>query len=206
MAGQSVERREILQLVAFAAAAAGFPGFRRWTFACGHLDAAVLPPRPASGAYQPLFFTPNEYAIVERLAEMIIPSSDGPGAREAGVSEFIDFMMASDPNLQPTFRYGVDWLDGHSHFLYAKPFLGLDAEQQTDILDHLAYYDRHRAEEEEGRAFFQLMKEWTVKGYYTSKVGLEQIGYPGLTTVWGEYDPCPHRDDREHKHLPPPQI
>jgi len=204
MAGQSVERREILQLLAFASAAAGFPGFRRWTFACDHLYAAGARPGSAAGTYQPLFFSPREYGIVERLAEIIIPSDGTPGAREAGVSEFIDFMVASDPHLQPSFRYGVDWVEGHSHFLHSRPFLDLSAEQQADLLGHLAYRDRYRTGEEDGRAFFHLMKEWTVKGYYTSRIGLEQLGYPGLKSVWEEYVPCPHANDREHKHLPPP--
>lgn len=204
MAGQSLERREILQLLAFASAAAGFPGFRRWVFACDHLYAAGPSPGSAADTYQPLFFSPQEYTIVERLAEMIIPSDGTPGAREAGVSEFIDFMVASDPNIQTSFRYGLDWVDGHSHFLYAKPFLDLGAEQQADLLEHLAYRNRYRAGEEDGRAFFHLMKEWTVKGYYTSRIGLEQLGYPGLKSVWEAYVPCPHENDREHKHLPPP--
>ena len=207
MAGQSVERREILQLLAFASAAAGFPGFRRWVFACDHLDAAGRSPQPAPASpYQPLFFSPQEYAIVERLAELIIPSDGTPGAREAGVSEFIDFMVASDPNIQTLFRYGIDWVDAHSRSLYSKPFVDLSAQQQTDLLEHLAYRDRYRAGEEDGRSFFNLMKEYTVKGYYTSRVGLQQLGYPGLKPVWDEYVPCPHHDDREHKHLPPPVV
>ena len=76
-----------------AAAASGFPGFVRWTFACGHGAPGLLQVRPAT--YTPRFFSADEYTTLARLTEIILPSDDGPGAREAGVSEFVDFMVAS---------------------------------------------------------------------------------------------------------------
>ncbi len=198
MAGQGMDRREVLRIMALAAGAAQFPGFSRWVFACGHVGAGLAQPRPAR--YQPQFFSPDEYATVERLAELIIPSEDSPGAREAGVSEFIDFMAASDPSVQFQFRYGLTWLDSHSDTLYGKPFRELETAQQTEILDHLACRDRRRAGEEGGQAFFNLMREYTVMGFYTSRVGLEQLDYPGLK-LYTESPGCPHEGNPEHRHL-----
>jgi len=206
VAGQSLERREVLRLLSFASAAAGFPGFRRWIFACDHACPGGRDPSSFSGPYTPLFFSPDEYAALELLADLIIPGDTTPGAREAGVSEFIDFMVASDPEIQTSFRYGIGWIDAHARFLYAKGFRDLSPDQQNDMLKHLAYRDGYRPGEEDGRAFVELMREWTVKGFYTSRIGLEHLGYPGLRTVWEMYDPCPHKDDPEHQHLPPPQI
>ena len=116
MGGQGIERREVLRVMALAAAASSFPGFSRWTFACGHGGPAPGTVRP--DVYRPQFFTPAEYATLERLTEMIIPSDDTPGAKEAGVAEFIDFMVWSDPGVQYRFRYGLIWLDSRAGALH----------------------------------------------------------------------------------------
>jgi gluconate 2-dehydrogenase gamma chain len=200
MAGQSLERREVLRILAMASAAAQFPGFRRWAFACEHVRADSLQIKDAS--YSPKFFTPAEYSTVERLTEMIIPSDGGAGAREAGVSEFVDFMVWSDPSLQYKFRFGLCWLDAHSERLHSKNFIGLGAEQQNEILRRLAYKKEFRDGEEDGRVFFRLMREYTVMGFYTSRVGLEELDYPGLK-FYSESPSCPHVNDREHLRLPP---
>ncbi len=94
MAGQGVQRRKVLQILGTAAAVAQFPGFSKWGFACGHIGNAALQIKPAE--YRPQFFTAAEYAAVERLTEIIIPADATPGAKEAGVAEFIDFMVAND--------------------------------------------------------------------------------------------------------------
>lgn len=77
-------------------------------------------------------------------------------------------------------------------------------QQKTELLEHLAYKARFRDGEAEGRAFFQLMRLYTIRGYYTSRVGLEELGYPGLKTMWAEMPGCPHTNDPEHLHLSQP--
>lgn len=212
MAGQNLERREMLRALSLAAGASQFPGFVKWAFAdpeAAHHGARSLNPAESqakpNNSYKPQFFTSDEYEIVSRLSELIIPTDATPGAREAGVSEFIDFIVFSDPSLQYRFRYGVRWIDAHSRYLFGRRFPEITPEQQTEMLAHLAYKDRHRAGEEDGRNFFQLIREYTVIGFYTSRVGLEEIGYPGLKQYWREAPGCPHLDDPEHKRLPPPQ-
>jgi hypothetical protein len=200
MAGQGIERREVLRILSIAAVAVRFTGFSRWTFACEHVSADSMQIRNAT--YAPQFFSANEYRAVERLTEMILPSDGGAGAREAGVSEFVDFMVWSDPSLQYKFRFGLGWLDAHSERLHAKNVIGLGAEQQNEILRRLAYKKEFRDGEEDGRVFFELVREYTVMGFYTSRVGLEELDYPGLK-FYSESPSCPHVDDREHVHLPP---
>ena len=199
MAGQGLERREILRILALAAGASTYPGFSRWSFACGHGGSGVIQVKRPS--YTPRFFSANAYVTVERLAQLIIPSDGSPGAQEAGVSEFIDFMVASDPGVQDRFRSGLRWLDAHTGELHGAPFRALDETTQTDVLEHLAYRDRQRDGEDEGRAFFKLIREYTIMGFYTSKIGLEQLDYPGLR-IYTESPGCPHSDDPEHRHLP----
>lgn len=203
MAGQGLERREVLRVMALAAAASQFPGFHRWAFACDHFGVAPLQVKPA--AYMPQFFTPAEYTTLERLTEMIIPSDGSPGAREAGVSEFVDFMVWSDPKAQLGFRSGLTWLEAHSDRLHAKPFRELSLDQQAEILERLAYEDHHRAGEEEGRKFFKLIRGYTLMGFYTTRIGLEQLNYPGLQTIYEKLPGCPHPGNPQHQALPPPQ-
>jgi gluconate 2-dehydrogenase gamma chain len=203
MAGQGVERREMLRILAMASAAAQFTGFSRWAFACEHVSADSTQIKNA--VYSPKFFTPAEYSSIERLTEMIIPSDGGAGSREAGVSEFVDFMVWSDPNLQYRFRFGLGWLDAHSQRLHSKIFLALEPDEQNGILRHLAYTKEFREGEEDGRVFFGLMREYTLMGFYTSRVGLEELDYPGLK-FYSESPSCPHVNDRQHLHLPPPKY
>jgi gluconate 2-dehydrogenase gamma chain len=210
MAGQNLERREMLRALSLAAGASQFPGFVKWAFAdpeAPHQGARSLKPAESqakpNNSYKPQFFTSDEYEIVSRLSELIIPTDATPGAREAGVSEFIDFIVFSDPGLQYRFRYGVRWIDMRARYLFGRRFLEITPEQQTEMLTHLAYKDRHRQGEEDGRNFFQLIREYTVIGFYTSRVGLEEIGYPGLKQYWREMPGCQHLDDPEHKRLPP---
>jgi hypothetical protein len=77
-------------------------------------------------------------------------------------------------------------------------------EQQHALLEELAYKAKFKPTTESGRAFFQFMRDYTVVGYYTTKIGLESLGYPGLQTVWPKMPGCSHPDDPEHAHLREP--
>jgi gluconate 2-dehydrogenase gamma chain len=231
---QGVERREMLRILAAASAASEFPGFHLWAFVCDHEDQKGTALKRTKGPYEPQFFSADEYAIIERLTELIIPNDGQPGAHEAGVSEFIDFMIAnkvdvgmhsyeppsrkrpvyernrvpdalkSRQSVQYLFRYGVNWLEAHARRLCGGSFRDCTEEQQTEMLEHLAYKDRYRAGEADGQAFFRLVREYTVMGFYTSRVGLEQLDFKGLQVVWAEMPECPHKNDPEHRHLPAP--
>jgi hypothetical protein len=202
VAGQGYQRREILRIMSAAAVASHFPGFSRWAFAEAHDHAAGDGPRP--GAYTPLFFTAAEYAVITRLGELIIPSDDTPGAREAGASEFVDFMVAHDAEAQAPMRKGLAWLEQRSQGEHQQPFITLKEAQQTAILDTLAYKARHRAGDEAGQELFARVRSLTVMGFYSSKIGYEELDNPALK-VWGVSPACPHTHDRAHAQLPPPK-
>lgn len=202
MAGQAIERREIMRILALAAAASRSGVFGRWVFA--DEPAGTDAGEPQRTGYVPQFFSPDDYATVEILTELIIPNDGTPGAREAGVAEFIDFMAANDPEIRVPLRNGLAWLNAHSLFRHGVSFRTLSAEQQTGILEPLAYRERFRPGQEPGRTFFQLIRDYTVRGYYTSRVGMRQIGFPGFKT-YSESPGCPHQDDPEHRRLRPDQ-
>src|SRR5215468_1091061 len=123
MAGQGIERRDVLRILGTAMAVGQFPGFSKWAFGCGHIGNTHLQIKPA--IYHPQFFTASEYAIAERLADLIIPSDATPGAKEAGVAEFIDFMVAHNTEQQYPMRLGIAWLNAHCERLHGKDFRAL---------------------------------------------------------------------------------
>lgn len=199
MANQSPDRRKVLAMLAKAAAISQFPGFSRWVFAEEHVHTQSATPRPAN--YQPLFFQPAEYETVDLLAELIIPADETPGAHDAGVAEFIDFMVAHDDELQYPFRTGLAWLNAFATGKYGADFPSLSTERQEALLRKLAYSAQQSPHEAPGQEFIALMRKYTVYGYYTSRVGLEALDYPGLK-LYSDSPECPHHDDPEHKHLP----
>jgi gluconate 2-dehydrogenase gamma chain len=199
MAGQGVRRREVLRILGTAAAVAQFPGFSKWGFACGHVRNAVFEIRAAE--YRPQFFTSSEYAAVERLADLIIPSDATPGAKEAGVAEFIDFMVANTAGVQYSFRTGLAWLDAWSEQTLGKRFVDLTAEQQNALLEPLGFKDKARPGDEDGRTLFAMMRDYTVIGFYSSEIGYKELDNPALR-FYSESPECTHQDDPEHRRLP----
>ncbi len=203
MANQSPDRREILSMLARIAALSQFPGFSRWVCSaeCAHEDS----PQTRPTTYRPVFFSPAEYNTVDILAEHIIPEDAAAGAHQAGVAEFIDFMASHDPDLQYPFRSGLAWLDAFATEKKKRRFTALESHDREELLRKLAYRAEQSPTEIGGQEFFALMRKYTVLGYYTSRVGLEELDYPGLR-LYSASPACPHKDDPEHKHLRPAKI
>jgi hypothetical protein len=200
MANQSPDRRAILEMMAKAAVASQFGGFSRWVFAAEHQHQMNTPVLPRPAHYQPQFFTGSEYQALEVLTEMMIPADESPGAREAGVSEFIDFMAAhGEKEVQKPMRDGLARLDGRAKGAHGRVFVELSPDQQTEFLREIAQRNA------EGHEFFRLVRRYTVMGYYTSRIGLEELDYPGLK-LYSQSPACPHTADPEHRHLPPPRF
>jgi gluconate 2-dehydrogenase gamma chain len=223
MGGQGVERREILRFIGIASVASTFPGFSKWAFACASDHTQSTTSQASSGPYQPLFFSLQHYRMVEHLAEMIIPEDDTPGAKKAGVAEFIDFMVANrvpvsssrdvrstqeaiamGDEAQNRFLSGLDWMNARSKSEFGREFMDCAPEQQNSLLEELANKAKFKPTTESGRAFFKFLRDYTVVGYYTTKIGLESIGYPGLQIAWPSMPGCKHPDDPEHANLREP--
>jgi hypothetical protein len=183
-----------------AAVASHFPGFAQWSYAAAHEHAEGGKPRPRT--YTPRFFSAPDYAIIARLTELIIPSDETPGAREAGVGEFVDFMVAHDAEQQPPMRAGLSWLTDRCQREFSRPFLELKESRQTSLLEPLAYTAKHLPGEESGQEFFRRLRDLTVMGFYSSPVGYRELSNPALHP-WGISPACPHSDDPSHSHLPP---
>ena len=136
--------------------------------------------------------TPQQNETVATIAELIIPKTDTPGAREAGVPAFIDVMFAdwADDEQRQMFTTGLANVDERSRTAFGKNFVGCTPEQQAEVLEDLDYeLARLRdTKSDTSKNFFSAMKWLTLTGYYTSQVGFEQELHARI--IPGSYDPC----------------
>src|SRR5213592_3534678 len=136
--------------------------------------------------------TPQQNETVATIAELIIPKTDTPGAREAGVPAFIDVMLADwgDDDQRQMITAGLANVDERSRTAFGKDFVACTLAQQTEILEDLDYeLARLRdTKSDTSKNFFQAMKWLTLTGYYTSEVGAtSELHY---RVVPGRYEPC----------------
>jgi gluconate 2-dehydrogenase gamma chain len=206
MANQGSDRRAVLAMLAKAAAASQFPGFSRWAFGQQHEHAESATPPVRTASYEPAYFSASEYQTIDILTGLIIPRDESPGAQEAGVAEFIDFLAAhGEEAIREPMRNGLKWLDANATKGHGATFSKLSPEQQIEILKGVAYGNGAAPVDREGQDFFHLIRRYTVMGYYTSRAGMAELDYPGLR-FYTESPACPHTGDPEHRHLPPPRV
>lgn len=132
------------------------------------------------------FFTPQELKTVSVLCDIIIPADGVSGsATQAGVPAFIEFMMKDKPENQTPMRGGLRWLDNQCMKLYEKKFVDCSTSQRIEMVDKIAYPEKAKKEYTQGVSFFNLMRNMTVTGFYTSPMGFKDVGYMGNTpNVW----------------------
>ena len=186
-----LNRRSMLQLLGAAPVAAGFT----WTDAEAAQAAtsaqAARKPAAAKGPYTPKFFTAHEWATVAILVDMIIPKDDRSGAAtDAGVPEFMDFMMNDQPNRQTAMRGGLAWIDVQCQDRYDKTFVDCTPEQRAAVLDDIAWPQKAKPELSHGVAFFNSFRDLTASGFWSSKMGVEDLKYMGNVMV-PNWSGCP---------------
>jgi hypothetical protein len=168
---QGVSRREMLKLGA--GAAIGAPMIK-----IEQTRASRAPEKPATG-----FFTPEEFALVDELSEMIIPADEhSPGARAAKVAEYIDERLAESFDEAPKqqWRQGLKLVDQMSQEMNGKTFLEASSEARLAVLTRMSQNEMKPQRPEE--RFFRELKARTARAYYTSKIGIHtEMGYKGNT-------------------------
>lgn len=187
-----MNRREALGLIALA------------PFAPAATRAHTAPPpaqvpsppehtRAAGRRQQPLFFTPAEMATVTLLADMILPADERSGsASDAGVPEFIDFMMTDtrDPALPQRMRGGLAWLDTETRRRHGTRFVDASQQARGEILDDIAWPERAAPDLSHGVAFFNLFRDLVASGFWSSEMGVLDLQYIGNTAA-PQWNGCP---------------
>jgi len=180
-----MKRREAVGAMAMAALSAAF----KWTPAEAQRVAGLV--KQAATPFAPTFFTPHEWDTVRVLVDLIIPRDERSGsATEAGVPEFMDFMMTDRPDGQTPMRGGLAWLDNESLERNSKTFLEATEQQRTAILDDIAWPKKARPEMSQGVAFFNTFRDLTASGFWSSKIGVADLDYRGNTFV-ADWTGCP---------------
>lgn len=135
---------------------------------------------------QQKFFTDHERQTVKILSDIVIPKDEISGsASEAGVPEFIEFMMIDQPSQQIPMRGGLKWLDVQCSKRFQKKFIECAENQQFEILDDIAYPESAKPEMSQGVAFFTHFRGLVGAGFWSSKVGIKDIGFKGnVANVW----------------------
>ena len=126
------------------------------------------------------FLTPEESATITVLADIIIPKDEVSGsASDAKVADFIEFIVKDDPDYQTPLRGGLRWLDIQCLDRYEKAFKDCSADQQIEMVDQIAYPAKAKPEMAAGVSFFNLMRNLTTTGFYSTEMGWKDIGYVG---------------------------
>jgi len=126
------------------------------------------------------FFDAHEMKTIGVLADIIIPKDDKSGsATEAGVPDFIEFIVKDMPNYQTPIRGGIKWIDLQCMRRFNADFASCTAQQQIELVDEIAYPAKAKPEMQQGVAFFNTMRDLTACGFFTSKIGIDDLGYVG---------------------------
>lgn len=126
------------------------------------------------------FFDEHEMKTITLLGDIIIPRDEKSGsASDAGVPAFIEFIVKDMPHHQVPMRGGLKWLDIQSNKKYGKAFIDLAPAEQNWMVEQIAYPETAAPEMKQGVAFFNLMRDLTACGFFTSKIGIEDLGYVG---------------------------
>jgi hypothetical protein len=181
-----INRRHTLKLLtAVPAAAAAFT----WTaeeagVAAAQAQQARAQAAAANQPYTPKFFTAHEYATVVALAGMILPKDGRSGsAVDAGAPEFIDFLIGEQADRQTAIRGGLMWLDNRCRARADKAFVDCSDVERGQVLDEIAWPGRAAPELSQGVRFFNTMRDLVATGFWTSRIGIDDLGYIGNRPV-----------------------
>ncbi|MGN6267454.1 MAG: gluconate 2-dehydrogenase subunit 3 family protein [Ginsengibacter sp.] len=139
---------------------------------------------------RPSFFNDHERQTLIVLSDLIIPKDDVSGsASDAKVIDFIDFIVKDIPAHQVPLRGGLKWLDLQCLNRYGHSFVGSNENQQLEILEEIAYPAKVKPEMQQGAVFFDRLRDLVATGFYTSQIGIKDLGYVG--NVPGKWDGVP---------------
>jgi gluconate 2-dehydrogenase gamma chain len=194
-----IERREMLKRLGAAPVAAGFAlSEARAERAHEHVRRGAETSGAERQPYERRFFDEHEWATVGVLADLVLPADGRSGsATEAGVPAFIDFALTDDlaeprenEEMQTAVRGGLVWLDRECRTRFSRSFLECEEAERRQVLDAIAWPERAAPEMSQGVAFFNLFRDLVASGFWTSEMGMDDIGYMGNTFV-DEWTGCP---------------
>jgi hypothetical protein len=133
-----------------------------------------------------IFFTDEERKKLSTLVDIIMPKdSESPAATEVGVVDFMEFIMKDQPNYQTPMRGGLMWLDFESDEKFGKKFTEISQSEVLQIVDEVAWPEKAKPEYEGGVRWFNMLRNLTCSGYFSTEAGWKYMGYMGnQANVW----------------------
>jgi hypothetical protein len=181
--------------------AAGAQFFTEWLSAAqtekmhNHNASSIAPPEPDRwNSYQPKFFSPKQFQILDEFTAILIPSDDTPGAREAHVAPFIDFVVNAAaeyaPDVQQNWKSAIEWLE-------ASGFAALSPDKQLQLVKDAGAPEFDKKKTHAGFKSYRLIKDMTVRAFYTSRAGLiDVLEYKGLAYLT-QFPGCTHPEHQK---------
>lgn len=133
------------------------------------------------------FFTNQELFTLDKICNLILPPNEFGSIRDAEVVQLIEFMAKDIPTYKEPLRNGLIWIDNESKKRFNNLFVDCEIIQQENIFDEIAYYDPNKSisEYSEPVQWFNLVRNLTMTGYFTSEVGINELGYKGnIPNIW----------------------
>ena len=133
------------------------------------------------------FFTEHELFSLDKICNLILPPNEFGSIRDAEVVQLIEFMAKDIPAYKEPLRNGLSWIDNESKKRFNNLFVDCDITQQKNIFDEIAYYDPNKniTDYSEPVQWFNLVRNLTMTGYFTSEIGIKDLGYKGnIPNIW----------------------
>ena len=204
-----LKRRQLLGAIAMAVTAPGVGGL---PLAWGqHVHKVTKKKSQKKGYYEPQFFKQHEYQTLQQLVQLIIPADECSGSGvDAGAPEFIDLLCGHNQDLANIFIGGLLWIDGQIRNLNGTSFIDATDKEQTALVEQMvqasdptkvkaaritrygasdeyqgfsSYRIRPSSDLEPGAYFFHWLRKMTVDAFYTSPIGIKDVGYQGNKAV-----------------------
>lgn len=139
-----------------------------------------------AGIFAEEYFREHELLTIAVLCDIILPSDhENGGALDAGLPDFVEFMVKDRPRYKLRIRGGISWLDVRAIEKYGADFISIEEAQRLSLCDEIAYPDVEEAELQPGIRFFSFIRDLTLSGYYTTELGFKDLGYQGNTpNIW----------------------
>jgi hypothetical protein len=181
---EDISRRNLLRGFSISAALATSGAGLVTLAAAQQVHDAVAEEKRTDQGFTPKAFNPHEFKTLERLSDLIVPTeAHSPGALAAHAAEWIDYMASNCPELAEIFTGGFAWLDHEMQRRYGADFVNAKLEQQTALLDLIALQKNEAPENAPGIHFFRWARNLVLDAYYTSPIGIKELGYMGNTAV-----------------------
>lgn len=174
-----ISRRELLRGVALSVTMGAVDAAQ-----AQHVHTLAADEKTSTGKYKPKALNDHEFQTLRKLSDFIIPADgNSPGALAANAADWIDLLASQSQEMLGIYTGGIFWLDRAMQERTGASFVAATAEQQIAMLDLIAYRKNDSPELGPGIRFFDWARKMVVDAYYTSPIGIKELGYMGNTAV-----------------------